>query len=170
MLDDVEQLIAVLAPASGVERARAVVQEACTEAGAPFPPPKERMRAVTQRLAERSGAIGAAIRLALRRAATRKPDGPARPVDAERGEPAPPAPEPGLPEPGSRLVHLLAPALGESKARSAVAEVARRLGLTARRWSERDEVHVLDTLAAGTDYVATVARFAKAKTMLDSKG
>jgi hypothetical protein len=172
MLDDVDQLIALLAQASGVERARAIVEEACGEAGVPFPPSVVGTRAVVQRLAGRSGAVGAAVRLAQRRAATRAPDGAAAwPVAAPvRRDPTPTDETKTAEPPPPSVVALLSPALGETQAAEVVHDVASRLGLDARALSARDAARVLDVLAARSDYVATVARFAKAKAMLDPRG
>lgn len=175
-MDDVEQLIAILAPAAGLERARAVVQEACAELGVPFPPGRESTRNVAILLAQRSGAVGVAVRLALRREATtpslrREPPSlkPAKerdvtPVRVHR-EPReePPAP------PTADLVELLSSALGEATAREVVEATARRLGMEVSTLGDRERQRILDLLAEGSDYVATVARFAKAKVMLEKK-
>lgn len=171
-MDDLERLIAVLTPAAGIERARAVVEEACRELQVPHPPRPQHMRAVVSHLAAKSGAIGVAVRLALRREAM----GPAA------GRPATPAPAPAAGPPVSRatpsgvtvdarraLVELLAPALGYEKAEAAVDETMQRLRLVAPL-AARDAERVLSLLADGDGHVATIARFAKARSALGKRG
>lgn len=176
-MDDVEQLIAILTPAAGLERARAVVQEACAELGVPFPPGRESTRTVAVLLAQRSGAVGVAVRLALRRESTtpslrREPPASLKPAKERDVTPVrvhrEPREEPPAP-PTADLVELLSSALGEATAREVVEATARRLGLDAAALGDRERQRILDLLAEGSDYVATVARFAKAKVMLEKK-
>lgn len=62
---------------------------------------------------------------------------------------------------------LLAPALGNEKALEVVSHACRSLGLGDPAHLTIDQQRrVLDALSAGGDYVATVARFAKARVLL----
>lgn len=151
---DHEALVALLAPASGVERSKTVIVEECARLGVSYPPSGPALEKVVHALSMRSGAIGTSIRLALRRAAQVVPASPPPPTAAAE------------PKPGADLIELLSPVLGEDKARSVVAEACTRLGLALDTLSARDSRRVLDLLSAGGDFVATIARFAKARTFL----
>ncbi len=159
---NLEQLIDVLAQSSGDERARSLVEEACASLGVRFPPMGPDLSRVIDALKVRPGAVGASIRLALRRA------DPAR--TTSRGHPVAPA------ELGSgahdmrggaqRLVDLLTPALGKGQAQHVVHSACLSLGLDVD-WLTQDQVdRVLAHLSSRDDYIATAARFAKVKTLL----
>lgn len=158
MIVDHEALVALLAPSSGLERARAVVEEECRRLGVPHPPTGPALERVVQSLSQRSGAVGTSIRLHLRRQEAKArpaseghtPTGTALPASVD----------------GSGLVRMLASALGDEKAEHVVGEACGRLGLRLHALTANDARRVLDLLSSGSDYVATVARFAKARTLL----
>jgi hypothetical protein len=65
------------------------------------------------------------------------------------------------------LLPLLAPALGTEKARDAVTTSAHRLQLDPQNLSREQALAVLDVLAATDGIVGVVARFAKARFLLE---
>ena len=153
MIADHDALVALLAPASGVERSKTVIVEECARLGVPYPPTGPALERVVDALSMRSGAIGTSIRLAFRRATK----------ELNASPPPHGGPEP---KPTPDLIALLAPVLGDDKAQSVVRDACARLGLGASSLSTTDSRRVLDLLSAGGDFVATIARFAKARTLL----
>lgn len=159
MIADHETLVSLLAQSSGLERARAVVDEECKRLGIAHPPTGAALERVVQALAQRSGAVGTSIRLFLRREE-------ARGVTPPKGSITPEAHAAAHSASTEPLVRMLAPALGDEKAEHVVSEACARLGLRMLALTPNDQRRVLDLLSAGSDYVATVARFAKARTLL----
>lgn len=116
-------------------------------------------RAIFERLAEAEGLVGVAARLAIRRgdldvlvattpSGRHRIDTPARAAHVD-------------------VAALLAPSLGEDKARDAVESAALRLGVDARKLHRDDALAVLDDLAKEQGIVGVVARFAKERFVLD---
>jgi hypothetical protein len=70
------------------------------------------------------------------------------------------------PSSGVDLKGLLAPSLGEEKAREAVTEYAKTLGLNSAALSRADAVALLDAMSRATGLLGVVARFAKVRVLL----
>lgn len=158
-----QQLIDVLAQSSGEERARSIVVDECARLRVRFPPSSaEELARVTSELSRRAGAVGASIRLALRRA------DPARSTSRGHGAAATEAGSGAHDAVGGaqRLIDLLTPALGKIQAQNLVLSTCLEIGLEADWLTLQQVDRVLDHLSSRGDYIATVARFAKAKAML----
>jgi hypothetical protein len=169
----------------GEEKAQAAWADALRAAGVLDSDlyPTEQALGVLQVLASSPGTTGLAARLAtlrltggerrgnapddapepssvFRRAALKLP--PEKSSDGPRDKPTSEHP-PGR---GVDLKGLLAPSLGEEKAREAVAEYAKTLGLSSATLSRADAVTLLEAMSRASGLLGVVARFAKVRLLL----
>jgi hypothetical protein len=149
----VDEIIALIAPSVGQEKAREAVEGAVRTVGTARPD------AVLELLALDTGVLGAAARYAKLRAArlsgsTRS----AAPVSSR------PRPQPTVS--AAEIQGLLAPSLGEDKSREVVMAALHRRGFPAEGIDYARAIDVLDTLAQETGIVGVTARFAKARLIL----
>lgn len=157
-----EELTVLLSAALGQEKSDEVIVSAARDLG--FPPATsysaEEVRAIFARISEIGGLVGVVARFAISRGDVEKLTAGARP--SERS-PVPPA-RPTVVD----LVPLLAPAIGDEKAREAIEAGCTRLALDSNALSPDDAFRVLDLLATAEGIVGVVARFAKARYLLSS--
>lgn len=163
-----DELTKLLAPALGQEKSEEVVLSTARSLG--ISPPyfsAEDVRALFAALSKADGLIGVVARFAVSRGD----------VDTlvERAL-TDSSPNPRSNEPPSAkmrlaavdLLPLLAPALGTEKARDAVTTTAQRMGSDPQSLSREQALAVLDDLAQSEGIVGVVARFAKARFLLET--
>jgi hypothetical protein len=133
----------------------------------------EEVRAIFNRLVIAEGLVGVVARFAVSRGdvdkliarapvSERHPRAPSRLAHAASGEGE------GAAKPSVDIVHLIAPALGAEKAREAIETAATRRGISlAKGLSQDDALTVLDEMTKVEGIVGVVARFAKARFLLD---
>lgn len=173
MTDDAERTVArseltnLLASALGQEKGEEVVVAAARAlglAGPHFAP--DEVRAIFARLSTEEGLIGVVARFVVSRGDVEALVERTSLPSARRASSAKlQAAKPGVAV--VDLLPLLAPALGTEKARDATNAAAVRLGLDARSLTRDDAVAVLDELARAEGIVGVVARFAKARFLLE---
>lgn len=135
----------------------------------------EDVRAVFDKLVKVEGLVGVVARFAISRGDVDKliARTPRLPPSQQIGRPAfrvsaPVPPRPGLVPDTVDIVHLLAPALGAEKAREAIEQAAARRGVdVATGLSRAGAMAVLDEMTAVEGIVGVVARFAKARFLLN---
>ena len=130
----------------------------------------EDVRAIFERLAKSEGLVGVVARFAVSRGDVEKlavrADALAPPSHRSVGGPVPET----LP-PTVDIMHLLAPALGTEKARDAIEAAAARRGVdTSKGLSHAVALAVLDEMTTVEGIVGVVARFAKARFLLNPNG
>jgi hypothetical protein len=172
-----EEVVARLAGLVGAERATELVDEAIRSAGGLRGTWDDRtLGRVLEKLAATPGAVGAAARSLKRTSA-----GHARvdALDAITGEEPTgrfdesvvrkPEEQTGrVPSaPMRKLVTLLATALGQERSEALVDEALRKRGIRRDRVTRADALSVLDDLAKEEGAIGTVARFAKARALLE---
>jgi hypothetical protein len=173
---------ALLACSLGDEKARAVWDDALRRLG--IPPiesySRGQAKALLDSLASTEGIIGLAarfarVRLDLEDPGTSQPPrrsssgrlaavrGPSEPISERQGR-APPS-GPGLAaaasDPYVDLLELLVPALGEEKAREAVASHAKSLGFAPDPLTRGQAIRLLDAMVSTPGLLGVVANFAK---------
>jgi hypothetical protein len=174
-----EDLAVLLASALGQDKSDEVIAAAARSLGLPRVAfSGEEVRAIFEVLAKAEGLIGVIARFAtsrgdvdrlVAREARRSLPVASGPLDPLIGRPAPT----GLPKVCPRvfdLTPLLAPALGAEKARDAIVSAAEFRGLDASGLSHASALVVLDEIAKIGGIVGVVARFAKARFLLDNPG
>ena len=167
-----EELTVLLSSALGQEKSDEVVAHAARELGVPGGTfSADEARAIFTRLSTADGLVGVVARFAVTRGDVEKLASKARPSSQSRIA----APDSG-PHSSQRvpiayvdLLSLLAPALGAEKARDATEAAANKLGLDAYRLTKDDALRVLEVLAATEGIVGVVARFAKARFLLQGE-
>jgi hypothetical protein len=156
-----DEIAVLLSPALGQEKSDEVVVSAARRlglAGKTFT--ADEARAIFDRLAEEEGFVGVVARLAISRGdvdtlVAKAPSSRRVRVDTP---------------PRSRrvdLVPLLAPALGAAKARETIEAAAQKLGLDPDALDRDAALAVFDELSANEGIVGVVARFAKARFVLE---
>ncbi len=167
MSDDLytlDDLVALLAPTLGEERARELVRGALASLSlseAAFPS-QDAIR-VLELIGRSPGFIGSVSRFALARFTLR---------DATSSAPRPRSSTSGLRGVKNdalarhELTDLLAPTLGQEKSEEAVLEVLRMLGIPPDTFSFAQALAVLDALARSEGLVGVAARFAKAHVLM----
>jgi hypothetical protein len=138
----------------------------------------EDVRAVFEKLVQVEGLVGVVARYAISRGDVEKLIGrtPRTSPSQQIGRPAfrvgsHSAPRPTMVSTTVDIVHLLAPALGAEKAREAIEHAASRRGVdVATGLSHAGALAVLDEMAKVEGIVGVVARFAKARFLLNPNG
>lgn len=158
--DDLAQL---LAASLGLAVARDTVRAAMTELGLrgdslTFAAAVQ----VLELLTGRPGLVGISARLARTRFESSRARASRQQAPAETPPSSPKAPPSGGPP---DLVAMLAPSLGDARARAVIAEAMVALGLTSIRTAEA-ALRVLEQLSLGEGPVAVTARFAKVRVHL----
>ena len=175
-----EDVAVLLASALGQEKSHEVVATAARSLGitrAGFT--GDDVRAIFDALVKAEGLVGVVARFAVSRGDVHKLVARASAHDesalAARPEPRSPG-KSGADRPPSipatvDIVHLIAPALGAEKARDAIEAAAGRRGIdTSRGLSHDAALSVLDELTKVEGIVGVVARFAKARFLLNPNG
>jgi len=149
-----EAIAATLAPAVGQERALELVVEALRVMGIhSHELTGYETRALLDHLSHQPGIVGVSARLAHARFSRMRTS--ERPSISD--EPTMPATE---------IAALLAPSIGEERARELVEAAVRKLGYKADALDREQATRVFDELAKATGVVGAVARFAKARALL----
>lgn len=147
-------LASALAPALGEEKAQELIAEAMRDLGVHANEVTAyEARALFDHIGRHEGVIGASARIAKARLAnlrdSEKPDGGKhRRMSAYE------------------VADLLAPSVGQERARELVEAACRKIGLNPDALGRDDVVSVLDDLALAGGVVGVVARFAKARALL----
>jgi hypothetical protein len=156
-LYDVADLATSLAPALGYERADHVVQKTLAKLELPHRGLSlEQATRVLESIATTEGVVGIAGRFALARA-------PRDPMSVS-----------GQFRTGLRsmtvgeMVKLFIPSVGSAKAEEVVASARAKLRIQSDSFTPRQVSDMLDVIVSGTGIVATVARFARARLLLDA--
>jgi hypothetical protein len=173
-----EDLAVLLASALGQDKSDEIIGTAARSLGFPRVAfSGEEVRAIFAALAKAEGLIGVVARFATSRGDVERLV--AR--EARRSRPLASGPQdlvvkrtavtgPPKPPPVFDLIPLLAPALGAEKARDAIVSAAEFRGLEASALSHASALVVLDEIAKTGGIVGVVARFAKARFLLDNPG
>jgi len=147
-------LASTLAPAVGEERALELVSEAMRELGVHATEVTAyEARALFDHIGRHEGVIGVSARIARVRLATLR----------ESDKPDPSKLRHML---AKEVAELLAPSMGQERARELVETSARKLGLELEALGREEVAAILDDLATTGGVVSVVARFAKARALL----
>lgn len=147
-------LASALAPAVGEERALELMSDAMRELGVHATDVTAyEARALLDHIGRHEGVIGVSARIARVRLATLR--------ESEKPDTA------GLRHmPAKEVIDLLAPSVGQERARELVETSARKLGLALETLGRDDVSAIMDDLATTGGVVGVVARFAKARALL----
>ena len=148
----VDEMVALLAPSVGQDKAREAVEAAVRTLGTAHPD------MVLEALAADPGVLGAAARYARMRAARLSGSSLAA-APSSRPKPAPTIS-------AVRIVELLTPSLGEEKSHEVVMAAVERRGTGREGLDYVRALEVLDDLAQEAGIVGVTARFAKARLIL----
>ncbi len=168
------QLIAILAPTAGEERARELVREVLGTLGIKTETfsTDEAIQAL-ELLGKMPGVVAtvtkfAMARLRLKAAADVQPARLHAPMPPQAPTAPPPSPAPGRGGPMARaaLVELLAPNLGQEKAQDAVDEAARKLAHAGDTFTMEQALRLLEAVTEAPGIVGITARFAKARLLM----
>jgi hypothetical protein len=166
-----EELVKLLASALGQEKSEEVVLSTARSLGyaGPYYSANE-VRGLFVQLSKTEGLIGVVARFAVSRgdveALVEKAQSTRNPrVSAKPGVSDPPSSKSRIAV--VDLLPLLSPALGTEKARDATTATAVRLGFDARSLSRDEALAVLDDLARSEGIIGVVARFEKARFLLE---
>jgi hypothetical protein len=163
-----DELTKLLAPSLGQEKSEEVVVTTARSLG--FSPPyfsATEVRALFDRLSRVEGLIGVVARFAVSRGDVETLVEKALTQSSRMLR----AKEPSSTKvrvAAVDLLPLLAPALGTEKARDAVTTTAQRLNFDPQSLTRDEALSVLDELARSEGIVGVVARFAKARFLLES--
>lgn len=163
-----DELTKLLAPALGEEKSEEIVLATARSLG--FTPPylsASEVRALFTAMAATEGLVGVVARFAISRGDVDALVDSARTESARNPRASETSSAKGRFAPVD-LLPLLAPALGTEKARDAVTASALRQRFDPRRLSHDEALAVLDDLAHTEGIVGVVARFAKARFLLES--
>jgi hypothetical protein len=163
-----QELIDILAPTTGEERARELVRGAIASLGiASEPLTLPNAIRVLEFLSQTSGVVGAVTRFAQARLRLREANltPPTRSISRQMARVSANS-ELHRPE----LTALLASSLGEEKSDEVVLESLRALHFPEDRFTLEQALGVLERLAASEDLVGVAARFAKAHLLMRAKG
>jgi hypothetical protein len=162
------EIVALLAPTLGEERAGEVVRDALTALRVTGDAIARRDVARTlEHIGRTPGFVGSVARFALARVMVKDAVMVKEAGEARRTVP-PPGPRPVKDEilGRSELTALLASSLGEEKAKEVVEEALRKLGALHDTFPLSQGVAALDELARSEGLVGVTARFAKARLLL----
>lgn len=153
---DRSDLVEHLASIVGREKASDLVDDAARAVGGGAADPEQASR-ILDHLASIPGAVGVSARLLRQRArssgARLTPDGARDPIASSMGD------HPNV----GRLVHMLAPSVGDERASELVDEAIALLHHDRRALDRGAALAVLESLATRGGLIGTVARFAKAR-------
>jgi hypothetical protein len=172
-----QDIAVLLAPALGQDKSDEVVASAAREAGITRTSYlSDDIRVIFERLVKAEGLVGVVGRFAVSRGdverlVARVPRQPAVQVGRpDYGAAAQSAPQSLPPSVAIDIMHLIVPALGTEKARQAIEQAAARRGVDiATGLSYNGALAVLDEMANVEGIVGVVARFAKARFLLNPR-
>jgi hypothetical protein len=147
-------LASALAPAVGEERASELISEAMRELGVHATEVTAyEARALFDHISRHEGVVGVSARIARARLANlRESDQPDKPKNGRMS--------------AVEVCELLAPSVGQERARELVEGSCRKLGFSLEGLGREEVSSILDDLAATGGVVSVVARFAKARALL----
>jgi hypothetical protein len=148
----VDEIVALLAPSVGHDKAREAVESAVRALGTARPD------AVLDALAADTGVLGAAARYAKIRAA-RLSGSTSAPVPSSRPKPQPTAS-------AEQIAELLTPSLGQEKSHEVVNAALGRRAFPRQGIDYTQALELLDDLTREAGIVGVTARFAKARLIL----
>ena len=165
----VENVVALLAPTLGPERARHVVELEARDLGLGPKITDTEAISILKRLERLTGSVGLAAQLALRKLKRQLNVNISTGAFIALGAEALAG---GRPEPGSgfvppqQLVALFSKSLGDEKASELIGRSITRLGLRGSQLTRGDAGRLLDFLEASGGVTGSVARFAKVRFLL----
>jgi hypothetical protein len=176
-----DDIAVLLASALGQDKSDEVVASAARAAGISRTAYQgDDIRGIFEKLVKAEGLVGVVARFAVSRGDVEKliarvPRTPARPhtanSDRYSGSPDAGSPHSLPPSVAIDIMHLIVPALGTEKARDAIEQAATRRGVDlAKGLTYNGALTVLDEMTKIEGIVGVVARFAKARFLLNPHG